>query len=257
VLDSSDCIGKLAGLVNAKTINTASEPSGPQTPYQWLLFDADGTLFDFERAESLALRHAFERTGISYDPAYLDTYKKINQALWNMVETGELLPGEVKVRRFELFLETLQFSHSPTVFSENYVQCLAACSELIDGAAEVIQVLQGKYQLAILTNGLKEVQRSRLATSLIRHHVSELIISEEVGSAKPAKAFFDATFVRLGNPAKSSTLMIGDSWTSDIQGAAQYGIDVCWYNPGRQTRPTQPEITREIASLNELVEWLL
>jgi YjjG family noncanonical pyrimidine nucleotidase len=244
-------------IVNAVTINTASEPSASQTSYQWLLFDADGTLFDFERAESLALRHAFERMGISYDSAYLDTYKKINQALWNMVETGELLPGEVKVRRFELFLETLKFSHSPTVFSENYIQCLAACSELIDGAAEVIHVLQRRYRVAILTNGLKDVQRNRLAASVIRHHVSELIISEEVGFAKPAKEFFDAAFTRLGHPPKRNVLMIGDSWTSDIRGAAQYGIDVCWYNPGRQTRPSQPEITREIASLNELVAWLL
>jgi len=257
VLDSSDCIGKLAGLVNAKTINTAAEPSAPQTSYQWLLFDADGTLFNFEQAEAAALRQTFERTGISYDPAYLDAFRKINQALWHMVEKGELLPGIVKVRRFELFLETLQFSHSPTVFSENYVQCLAACSELMEGAAEVIQGLQGKYRLAILTNGLKDVQRNRLAASVIRHHVSELIISEEIGFAKPAKEYFDAAFTRLGHPPKSSVLMIGDGWASDIQGAAQYGIDVCWYNPGRQTRPAYPEVTREIASLNELVEWLM
>jgi YjjG family noncanonical pyrimidine nucleotidase len=243
--------------VNIFIASSGSESCVHRTCYQWLLFDADGTLFDFNQAEALALRQAFERTKISYDPSYLDTFKKINQALWEMVETGELQPGEVKVRRFELFLETLQISHSPTVFSEKYVQCLAARSELIEGAADVIQELQGKYRLAILTNGLKEVQRSRLAASVIQHHISELIISEEVGSAKPAKAFFDAAFLRLGNPAKSSALMVGDSWVSDIQGASGYGIDVCWYNPGRQSRPAQPQIAREIASLHELVEWLV
>ena len=248
---------QIGRLVNAVTVNPSSGPCVHRTSYQWLLFDADGTLFDFEQAEAVALRQTFERMGISYDLPYLDTYKKINQALWEMVERGELLPGEVKVRRFEHFVETAQLNHSPTVFSENYVQCLAACSELIQGAADVLQALHGKYRLAILTNGLKEVQRSRFAASVIRHHVSEIIISEEVGSAKPAKAFFDAAFVRLGNPAKSSALMIGDSWVSDIQGAAEYGIDVCWYNPGRQTRPSHPQITREIASLHELVEWLV
>jgi YjjG family noncanonical pyrimidine nucleotidase len=221
-----------------------------------LLFDADGTLFDFERAESTALRETFERTGISFHPSYLDAYRKITQALWHMVEKGEILPAVVKLRRFELFLEAVQISHSPTSFSAEYLECLAACSELVKGAADVLQALQGKYRLAILTNGLKEVQRSRLAASVIRHLVSELIISEEVGSAKPAKAFFDAAFVRLGNPAKSSALMIGDSWVSDIQGAAEYGIDVCWYNPGGQSRPAHPKLTREIASLHELVAWL-
>jgi 2-haloacid dehalogenase len=50
--------------------------------------------------------------------------------------------------------------------------------------------------------------------------------------------------------------MIGDSWNSDIQGAAQYGIDTCWYNPERQPRPASPEITHEIAALEELPSWL-
>jgi FMN phosphatase YigB (HAD superfamily) len=100
------------------------------------------------------------------------------------------------------------------------------------------------------------VQRGRLAGSLIRSHVSELIISEEVGFAKPAREFFDAAFVRLGNPGKNEVLMIGDGWGSDIVGAVQYGIDACWYNPGGKPRPVDPEITREIGSLQELVGWL-
>ncbi len=113
-----------------------------------------------------------------------------------------------------------------------------------------------KYRIAILTNGLKVVQRGRLARSVIRHHVSDLIISEEIGAAKPAREFFDAAFTRLGHPSKREVLMIGDGWSSDIQGAVQYGIDACWYNPGRNPRPSTCEITREIASLRELTDWL-
>ena len=50
--------------------------------------------------------------------------------------------------------------------------------------------------------------------------------------------------------------MIGDGWTSDIVGATQYGVDACWYNPVGKPRPLGAEVTREIASLRELVEWL-
>ncbi len=92
---------------------------------------------------------------------------------------------------------------------------------------------------------------------MIRDYIADTIISEEIGFAKPAKEFFDIAMARLGNPSKRDVLMIGDGWASDIQGALQYGIDACWYNPTKKSRPSDSEITREIASLRELVEWLL
>jgi len=172
------------------------------------------------------------------------------------VERGELTPAVVKVRRFELLFQTICVGESPAVFSANYLECLAACSELIEDASNVVQALQGKYRMAILTNCLQVVQRGRLARSTIRQHIADIIISEEIGFSKPAKEFFDIALARLGHPPRRDVLMIGDGWASDIQGAIGYGIDACWYNPGRKPRPTSPEITREIASLRELVDWL-
>jgi len=228
----------------------------PEPHYRWLLFDADGTLFDYDRAERIALEQALTQIGVSFDPGHLATYRRINQALWQGVEKGEITPGVVKVRRFELLLEALQVAHSPAALSAIYLQCLANCSELVEDAAAVLGALHGKYQIAILTNGLTVVQRGRLARSVIRHHISDLIISEEIGAAKPAREFFDKAFARLGHPSKSEVLMIGDGWASDIQGAVQYGIDACWYNPARKPRPADYRITREIASLRELAAWL-
>ena len=235
----------------------AQSGSGVQAPrYRWLLFDADGTLFDYDRAERAALEQALAQIGVSIDLGYLATYRRINQALWQGVEKGEITPGVVKVRRFELLLEAIQVAHSPAALSASYLECLANCSELVEDAETVLGVLHRKYRIAILTNGLTVVQRGRLARSVIRHHVSDIIISEEIGAAKPAKEFFDTAFARLGHPSKREVLMIGDGWASDIQGAVQYGIDACWYNPARKPRPTNCEITREIASLRELNDWL-
>jgi len=224
--------------------------------YQWLLFDADGTLFDFDRAEVLALQEVFRLTGVKFDPAYLSVYQRINHAAWQAVEKGELTVSLLKAHRFEQFLQSIGVAHSPTAFSDCYLDCLAGCSELINDAAEVLQALEGKYRMAILTNGLKAVQRQRLAKSLIGKHFAELIISEEIGVSKPAREFFDITWQRLGNPNRKDALMIGDSWVSDIIGATQYGVDACWYNPGGKPRPAGCDITREIASLRELVDWL-
>jgi len=242
--------------VNEEATKPSLGSSNPALRYRWLLFDADGTLFDYDRAEKAALEQTLAQIGVAFDPCYLATYQRINQALWQRVEKGELLPGMVKVRRFELLLEAIGVAYPPAALSASYLERLANCSELVEGAEGVLGALHRKYRIAILTNGLTVVQRGRVARSVIRHHVSDLIISEEVGAAKPAKAFFDTAFARLGYPSKREVLMIGDGWASDIQGAVQYGIDACWYNPGRKPRPASYEITREIASLRELTDWL-
>jgi 2-haloacid dehalogenase len=224
--------------------------------YQWLLFDADGTLFDYDGAESVALRKVFESIGVTFDPEYLRTYQRINDSLWQAVERGESTAEFVKARRFELFLEAIGLSYPARDFSNRYLLTLGDCSELLEDAGEVVLALKENYRLAILTNGLQIVQRRRLARSIISPHITEIIISEEIGFAKPAREYFDIALARLGNPPVRETLMIGDGWASDVVGARQYGMDACWYNPKRQPRPTGCDVTREISSLRELVDWL-
>ena len=224
--------------------------------YKWLLFDADGTLFDYVHAEALALEKTFQHVGAPFEQRYLDEYRRINRQIWQALEQKQITPDVLRVRRFELLFEKLGIAISPVIFSEAYLKYLADCGELIEGAQDVLDALRAKYRFAILTNGLQAVQRSRLAHSTIRDHIAELIISEEIGFAKPERGFFDAAFTRIGNPLKAQTLMIGDSLTSDIQGAAAYGIDTCWYNPERQPRPSSPVITYEITHLRELIALL-
>lgn len=224
--------------------------------YQWLLFDADGTLFDFDAAESVALRQAFLLGGLRFEESFLKTYRHINRELWSLVEQGQLAPGVLKLLRFERLFEAIGNLPLPPHFGDNYLRCLAQCSGLLDGAERVLRDLSERFRIAILTNGLQAVQRPRFDASAIRNSVDELVISEEVGHAKPSRAFFDAAFARLGHPNPREVLLIGDSWSSDIVGGAGYGIDTCWFNPGRKARPMSPAITCEVATLEELRNWL-
>jgi len=186
--------------------------------YPWLWFDADGTLFDYNRAEAAALRNTFRSLTLPFEDSYLDVYRKINHGLWQSLERQEITQAVLRFRRFELLMEAIQLKASPEEMSSIYVEQLSICSELMDGAYEVLESLHGKSQIAIVTNGLETVQRGRLEKSTIRGFISQLIISEEVGAAKPGATFFDAAFARCGNPAKSDVLIIGDSLSSDIQG---------------------------------------
>lgn len=222
--------------------------------YPWLFFDADGTLFDYNHAEATAFQKAFASLNMPFEAGHLETYRRINHGLWQALERQEIKQDVLRVRRFELLLEALGLSGVPDQLSTVYTEQLGLCSDLMDGAYEVLQTFHERSRIAIVTNGLQAVQRSRLDHSTICGFIDELIISEEVGAAKPHPAFFDTAFTRTENPPKSDVLIIGDSLTSDMQGGAEYGIDTCWYNPLQEQKPEGLSITYDIQNLSELLE---
>ena len=220
--------------------------------YTWLLFDADGTLFDYEQAEASALQKTFAQFGLPFAPGHLASYRQINAQMWHALEAGQITQSVLRVKRFEQLFEALSLPELPPTLSTAYLEHLAASAKLIEGAEGLLRTLHRQYRIGILTNGLTAVQRPRVARSAIQPYITELVISEEVGCAKPDPAIFDVAFQRMGRPPKAEVLMIGDSLTSDMLGAAHYGLDTCWYNPDRQPRPQEIDLTYEISALSEL-----
>ena len=82
----------------------------------------------------------------------------------------------------------------------------------------------------MVTNGLTRVQRTRIRKSIIAKYFEEVIISEEIGYAKPNPMIFEKGLNHISLPDKKDIVVIGDSLTSDIQGGINYGIDTVWYN---------------------------
>jgi YjjG family noncanonical pyrimidine nucleotidase len=227
--------------------------------YSTLLFDADDTLFDYNRAEADALQITFAQHGIAWQPDFLATYRQINREMWQQLEQGRLTPQTINHQRFVRLLQTLQLDPPSETFATGYLANIAACAALLEGALDVVTTLAPHYRLAILTNGLQAVQYSRLARSPLAAYIppSHLIISEEVGAAKPDPAIFAIALERLGSPPKDEVLMIGDSLSSDIRGAANAGLDSCWYNPAAALRPADLPITHEIRHLCDIVPILI
>jgi 2-haloacid dehalogenase len=220
--------------------------------YPWILFDADDTLFDFGYAEGQALRETFEGLGMAFDAAWLPVYQRVNAAAWRALETGAVNPTQLRVLRFERLAEELGLPIDASSFSAAYLRRLAMQTKLIDGALAVVWMLQPRHRLAIITNGLADVQRPRLARSALRHAFEHIVISEEVGVAKPDPAFFEIALGRLGGPSRADVLVVGDSLASDIAGGTAAGLDTCWFNPGGRERGAGPGPRYEIRRLDEL-----
>ena len=221
--------------------------------YEIILLDADGTLFDYDKAEEVALKKALSFIGVNSGLDEIrERYRAINSALWLELEQGKITKDQLKFNRFSWLFAEFDISYSAKDFSLHYSKYLGEGSYLLCGAEELCRELSKKHKLVILTNGMKEVQLARLSGSTIKQFIHQIVISEEVGVSKPNPYIFEHTLNTLNHSDKSSVLMVGDSLTSDIQGGLNSGIDTCWYNPNNAKNELEIKPKYEISELNVL-----
>ena len=91
---------------------------------------------------------------------------------------------------------------------------------------------------------------------MIAHHFERVIISEEIGYAKPNPMIFIEGLKGLELPSRKEIVIVGDSLTSDIPGGINYGIDTIWYNPKRKKNNSLYVPTYEIDTLEKLYDIL-
>ena len=222
--------------------------------YKVLLLDADGTLFDYDKAERNALRETLQLYGLEFSEKALRQYRQINGELWKKLERGEVSFGAVQTRRFTRFFEVMQFRCDPGEFNSLYIKQLEKHAFLLDDADLVCAELFKTNVLYVATNGIASVQRGRIARSGLLPYMTGLLISEEIGFPKPHRYFFDGVFAQLGDVPRSKILIVGDSLSADVAGGHAVGIDTCWYNPKRDSDKGSLRPTYEIGALIELLD---
>ena len=221
--------------------------------YSTVLLDFDHTLLDSDTSEIEAYTLTLRNQGVVEPMRHFDTYKRINMGLWAAAERGEILPKDIKARRFELLMDELGRDGDINQMAEDFVVGFASFGDLYPGALELLEELAPRVTLALISNGLSEVQRPRIARLGIEQYFDAIVISAEVGTTKPGRRIFDITFDMLGNPPKDSAVIVGDRLSSDIRGGANYGIATCWYNPNGHTAGPDDVVTHEIKSLAEVL----
>ncbi len=223
--------------------------------YEVLIFDADDTLFDFKKSESYAIEKAMKDFNIAYDKSvHIPLYHKVNHDIWKEFEQGNMTQEELKSERFRRFFDILGLNDDPVSFSKTYMKYLGNASFLYEKSETIVKKLSNTHRLAIITNGLTEVQENRISKSDIAHYFEEIVISESVKLSKPNPEIFSYTLGKMNHHDKNSVLMIGDSLTSDIKGGAIFGIDTCWYNPRKSANPFGFAPTYEIHDLNSIAD---
>lgn len=222
--------------------------------YDVILFDADDTLLDFQKSEDAALRQVFAAFQLPLTAEVREGYLEINHGLWKALERGEIDKPQVLARRFQDTFEKFGIDGPKDgSFEREYQRMLGEGAYLVDDAPDVLNALQGRCTLAIVTNGVTATQTNRLRLCGLDKIIPHVFISEQIGVAKPQQGFFDAVFAALGEPDRSRVLIVGDSLTSDMRGGEVAGIDSCWYNPKGKPNDTAVHPTYEIRTLTELL----
>ncbi len=219
--------------------------------YRCFLFDLDNTLWDFDTnardcITTLIRSHGLE-SFVTDGFEFYRRYKAHNELLWQQYEAGGITQQTLRtirfVRTFQEFGIPGAEALSP-LFSEEYLDMMPTRTALMPHAMEVLEDLDKKgCRMALLTNGFKQVQYSKIKSSgLDRFFNKRIFISEEVGFHKPNPKMFIAALTAI-NGKKEETLMVGDNFVNDIEGAQIFGIDQYYYNPQHLPCDGAPTLT--------------
>lgn len=220
--------------------------------YSTLLFDIDDTILDFQSSEKQALKKLFNHLHQPLTTTMANYYQQLNVTLWQRYERGEIARADLLNQRFTLFFHHFGEDVDGIATERIYRQYLAEGHQPMPGAPSLLADLSRDYELYIITNGIAQTQIRRIREAGFAPYFRQLFISEQIGAQKPSQAFFKSVAHQIDHFKKADTLVIGDSLTSDILGAANYGLDSVWFNPHHLVNQTPTTPTYEIDRLNQL-----
>ena len=226
---------------------------------EFLFLDLDDTILDFHQAEHTAITRTLSAFGIDPTEEITDAYRRINLRCWKELERGTLTREDLKRVRFEKLFQQFEVEADVQAVSDAYMEFLGQGHWFLPGAEEAVERLSKKYRLFLASNGTASVQKGRMTSANLYRFFEQCFVSEEVGAAKPSKAFFDAAFARIEGFDPAKAMMVGDSLSSDILGGINAGIRTCWVNTNHY--PPKPEIRPDfeipaLADLEALLETL-
>ena len=228
------------------------------------LFDLDMTLLDFHASERKALEIVITECGLKFTEDCYDHFKAYNKALWLELEKGTITRTELFIRRFTDLFEFCEGDHSkldPLTVNNEFIYTMSQNGVLIEGALEFMSKLKDTIQDSrcyIVSNGATINAEGRIKSTGLDKYLEKVYVSEWMGVTKPDKEFFDMVLEGVNEP-KETCIVIGDSLSSDMQGAKNASLASVWFMPSGDIEEAQKvyDINYCASSFDELYEVLL
>ena len=211
------------------------------TPVPWIFFDLDDTLWNFSENSYLSLHSLYEISPILRKlfktvEEFIEIYHKNNSLMWDLYSQGKVNTSELKTERWRRTLATRQFEVLTAICEEldrNYLEILAKGKEKFPGVNDMLERLNKKFLIGVISNGFLKTQYKKLHYSGLEKYITRTIVSEEIDVNKPNSKIFDYAISSTG--AQSPYLMVGDHPETDVIGAMRAGWHAIWFNPHHKT----------------------
>ncbi|WP_163835904.1 pyrimidine 5'-nucleotidase [Spartinivicinus ruber] len=220
--------------------------------YEWIVFDADETLFHFDAFSGL--QQMFAEFGINFTEQDYKEYQAVNKPLWVDYQNGSITTQQLQYKRFDDWANKLQIT--PKDLNSAFLAAMAEICTPLEGAISLLNSLKDQARLGIITNGFAELQQIRIERTGLIGYFDMLVISEQVGVAKPHQDIFEHALANMDNPARNKVLMVGDNPDTDILGGINAGLDTCWLNIHNKPTPKNIIPHYQVSSLPELQRLL-
>ncbi len=222
-----------------------------QTHITDVFFDLDHTLWDFDKNSEITFDTIFKNNHPSVEiKLFIEKYVPINQECWKLYQYDKITHEELRYNRLKHSFDAINYSISDSeidVIAEDYIRFLPENNHLFDGTFEVLDYLNQKYKLHIITNGFAAVQYKKINNSNIASYFQTVTNSEMAGVKKPNPIIFDYA-LDLAKAKKENSIMIGDSLDADVQGALDAGLDAIFFNESNL------QVANHIKQVNHLLE---
>lgn len=216
-----------------------------------VFFDLDHTLWDFDKNSKITFETIFTRNhpSISIDE-FIEHYIPINQACWKLYQFDKITHQQLRYDRLKLSFDAIGYEISDDaidVVSQDYIDLLTENNHLFEGTFEILEYLNKKYKLHVITNGFAHVQVKKMNNAKLSSYFATVTNSEMAGVKKPNPIIYEFA-LNLAQAKKETSIMIGDSIEADVLGAMDAGIDAIYFNESKQA------VANNIKQVNHLLE---
>jgi putative hydrolase of the HAD superfamily len=221
-----------------------------------IFFDLDRTLWDFDLNAHKTLMYIYQEfslniRGVIDVDKFISSYIVHNEKLWSLYRENRVSKEFLRSERFRLTLFDFGVDDNDLSIQigDEYISRCPLQTSLFPYSIEILEYLNKKYNLHIITNGFEEVQHIKMNASGLSTFFDNIITSELVNVKKPDPIIFQYALDKAKVLAKNS-IMIGDDLPVDIIGAKNIGMSQIYFNPKKKAH--NEKIDYEISCLSEI-----
>jgi putative hydrolase of the HAD superfamily len=221
-----------------------------------IFFDLDHTLWDFDLNSKLAYQQIFQEHGVTLNlEKFIHVYEPLNLQFWRMFRENKISKENLQYQRLKTAFDACNYSVDDDqihLFADLYSAYLPNNNHLFDGCIELLDKLQEKYQLHLITNGFNGVQQSKVENAGLSKYFDVVLTAETAGIKKPDAAIFHQA-LEMAGASVANSMMIGDSYEADIKGAQDIGLATIWFHMTDQEIPENEVVVHQLKDIYPLL----